>query len=482
MPRPFPRALPGQPGRARRQQRSGASGSLEPSSATTQLHCARIPVRKQRSLRQTPLPCCGAGVLDCGNARLPPAVRPHLVDLHLPAGLLHAREAVLIDPVFEQARRDAALINELGLKLHWTLETHVHADHVTGAWLLKQKLGSQIALAAASGASGADRLLNDGDQVAFGRRLLEVRCHARPHRRLRHLRARRREHGLHGRLPADPRLGPHRLPAGRPARALPLGALAHLLAARDLPALSGARLSRAHGHQRRRGEALQSAPGRRGRRGRLCRLHEEPRPAASQEDRRGGAGQPALRPAGQRERRAAGSELGAAARSPSAACGRSSRTGSRRISARCRCSTCASRRSSAGRSATFAAPCSCPWDSWRSAARELPRDKPIVAVCRAGSRSAHATVPSCRRRALPTSPTCRAACCAGAPKAVAWKAVRCSHRKPELPSARVRRTAWLTSSARSRVRRARPPPRPAPAPSACARSAGRRTTAHSRRT
>ena len=64
-------------------------------------------------------------------------------------------EAVLIDPVFEQARRDAALINELGLRLQWTLETHVHADHVTGAWLLNQKLGSRIALSAASGATDA---------------------------------------------------------------------------------------------------------------------------------------------------------------------------------------------------------------------------------------------------------------------------------------------------------------------------------------
>jgi glyoxylase-like metal-dependent hydrolase (beta-lactamase superfamily II) len=90
-------------------------------------------------------------------------------------GCSASREALLIDPVFEQARRDAALINELRLKLQWTLETHVHADHVTGAWLLKQKLGSRIALSTASGASGADRLLSDGEQVAFGRRCLEVR-------------------------------------------------------------------------------------------------------------------------------------------------------------------------------------------------------------------------------------------------------------------------------------------------------------------
>ena len=87
-----------------------------------------------------------------------------------------SRAAVLIDPVFEQAHRDAALVEELGLELLWTLDTHVHADHVTGAWLLKQKLGSRIALAAAGGADGADRLLNHGDEILFGRRRLEARA------------------------------------------------------------------------------------------------------------------------------------------------------------------------------------------------------------------------------------------------------------------------------------------------------------------
>ena len=84
-------------------------------------------------------------------------------------------EAVLIDPVFEQARRDAALICELNLKLKWTLETHVHADHVTGAWMLKQRTGSGIAVSATSGSTCADRFLADGERIAFGSRTLEAR-------------------------------------------------------------------------------------------------------------------------------------------------------------------------------------------------------------------------------------------------------------------------------------------------------------------
>jgi sulfur dioxygenase len=86
------------------------------------------------------------------------------------------REALLIDPVFEQARRDAALVDELGLKLAWTLDTHVHADHVTGAWLLREKLGSRIAVSKAGGAQGADRYLSPGERVDFGKRSLAIRA------------------------------------------------------------------------------------------------------------------------------------------------------------------------------------------------------------------------------------------------------------------------------------------------------------------
>ncbi len=87
-----------------------------------------------------------------------------------------SREAILIDPVYGQVRRDLALIRELNLRLLWTLDTHVHADHVTGAWLMKQRSGSGIALSAAGGAAGADRFVKHCDKVNFGRRYVEVRA------------------------------------------------------------------------------------------------------------------------------------------------------------------------------------------------------------------------------------------------------------------------------------------------------------------
>jgi len=87
-----------------------------------------------------------------------------------------SHEAILVDPVFEQHTRDAALIRELGLKLLYTLDTHCHADHVTGAWLMKRALGSRIGLSGAYGAGNVDVPLGDGDVVRFGGASLEVRA------------------------------------------------------------------------------------------------------------------------------------------------------------------------------------------------------------------------------------------------------------------------------------------------------------------
>jgi glyoxylase-like metal-dependent hydrolase (beta-lactamase superfamily II)/rhodanese-related sulfurtransferase len=86
------------------------------------------------------------------------------------------REAVVIDPVFEQFERDRALVRELDLTLSHTLDTHVHADHVTGAWRLQHALGARIVISKRGGAVGADRYVDHGDTIHCGRITLDVRA------------------------------------------------------------------------------------------------------------------------------------------------------------------------------------------------------------------------------------------------------------------------------------------------------------------
>ena len=85
------------------------------------------------------------------------------------------REAVLIDTVFEQHDRDAALIRELQLNVRYVIDTHVHADHVTGAWLAKEKLGAEIAVSKGSGCEFSDISLAEGDVLVFGDCALHIR-------------------------------------------------------------------------------------------------------------------------------------------------------------------------------------------------------------------------------------------------------------------------------------------------------------------
>jgi glyoxylase-like metal-dependent hydrolase (beta-lactamase superfamily II) len=83
------------------------------------------------------------------------------------------REAALIDPVAEQVERDLKVVGELGLKLVLVLETHVHADHVTGAGRLRELTGARVA-ASPSGAPCVDWQVRDGEELALGGLRLQV--------------------------------------------------------------------------------------------------------------------------------------------------------------------------------------------------------------------------------------------------------------------------------------------------------------------
>ncbi|KAL8219590.1 UNVERIFIED_CONTAM: Ethylmalonic encephalopathy 1, partial [Gekko kuhli] len=85
------------------------------------------------------------------------------------------KEAVLIDPVLETAQRDTTLVKQLGLNLLYAVNTHCHADHITGTGLLKQLLpGCQSVISRDSGAS-ADVLIGEGHTLRFGAFALEAR-------------------------------------------------------------------------------------------------------------------------------------------------------------------------------------------------------------------------------------------------------------------------------------------------------------------
>lgn len=77
-------------------------------------------------------------------------------------------QAVLIDPVITAVERDLQQINKLGLKLAYSLDTHIHADHITAALELKKRSGSKIAAPAMDRLACADHGIEDARPFEVG--------------------------------------------------------------------------------------------------------------------------------------------------------------------------------------------------------------------------------------------------------------------------------------------------------------------------
>ncbi len=114
------------------------------------------------------------------------------------------RDAIVIDPVLdydalasatstESVDRVTAFVKQHGLRLHYVLETHAHADHLSGSQLLKRRFDAKIAIGARitevqstfknvfdlpatfrTDGSQFDRLLDDGETFAAGSLQIEV--------------------------------------------------------------------------------------------------------------------------------------------------------------------------------------------------------------------------------------------------------------------------------------------------------------------
>lgn len=77
-------------------------------------------------------------------------------------------DAVIIDPVKEKVARDLKLINELSLKVHFILDTHAHADHITGASDLRDALGAKTVIGKKAGVKCMDIAISNGDKLTVG--------------------------------------------------------------------------------------------------------------------------------------------------------------------------------------------------------------------------------------------------------------------------------------------------------------------------
>lgn len=84
------------------------------------------------------------------------------------------KEAVLVDTVLEQVERDLQVLRDLGLTLRYCLETHIHADHITGAGKLRQQTGCRVLVPQHATAKSADHSFSDRETLAVGSTRIEA--------------------------------------------------------------------------------------------------------------------------------------------------------------------------------------------------------------------------------------------------------------------------------------------------------------------
>ena len=85
-----------------------------------------------------------------------------------------AREAGLVDPRADCVADYLRELEERGLRLRFVIETHTHADHLSGAAELRARTGAEVFLSAQATSDVATRRLRDGDRLSVGRHEVQV--------------------------------------------------------------------------------------------------------------------------------------------------------------------------------------------------------------------------------------------------------------------------------------------------------------------
>ena len=86
--------------------------------------------------------------------------------------------ALIIDPVLDQVDRDLKLISELWLTLTHVFDTHIHADHITGSGVLRERTWAKIIMGTGAAIAQPDILLADNEVIRVGS--IDVRSFATP--------------------------------------------------------------------------------------------------------------------------------------------------------------------------------------------------------------------------------------------------------------------------------------------------------------
>ena len=123
---------------------------------------------------------------------------------------------MIIDPVIEKVDRYVQLVNELDLKLVKAVDTHLHADHITGLGALRDRTRCVTVMGEQSKADVVSMRLAEGDKLTIEGLALDV-LYTPGHTDDSYSFA-MRDRVFTGDTLADPRHRPHRFPERRSAR------------------------------------------------------------------------------------------------------------------------------------------------------------------------------------------------------------------------------------------------------------------------